>query len=512
MPYHYSSQPCIQPVSPITSAQHSPRSTCIKGGMPSPPSDGARSISPPQHPYSTHLLSSSSMSREDLVGSHHYTSEPATSYSVATTSAMLPYPIAQHRPPSSAHHSAPIPPSHPHEYGITTFEMQRRPSSHAYPYASAHTVGATSSHRYEPNPYGRESAPVYSHGRTPSLGHLPSQMVTPDTSEEMTVGPSTYNHHATVHAEYIGCSSGITAGPSMLHHPPQYASPPMQQQYVKITTAEREHALHQPHQPPVQPAANPVLTSHPLASTNRPQTDAVSYASINTKTTAPNHAGNIVFSVGVSAASHRPSAATQANVTRASTNANLPPANTMASQITKFRATRRVVDKRDHQRRISHSAIERRRRERINDKMSQLRRLVPSCRGQDHLHKLSVLQYAIEYIHELRRKLGIKDEASDLDPVLNPAAADDADVEEDIDDMTSSHTGIDETIDTITSAESSNTSSRQASGSRAMSMDEEDRSKIEDQTQYTSSKDHSSDMTDNQSMPKRSMSLDQMLS
>ncbi|KAF9965050.1 hypothetical protein BGZ70_005496 [Mortierella alpina] len=57
---------------------------------------------------------------------------------------------------------------------------------------------------------------------------------------------------------------------------------------------------------------------------------------------------------------------------------------------------------REKLRKVSHSAIERRRRERINDKILQLKYLVPACVDEDHLHKLSILQSTIEYIQYLK--------------------------------------------------------------------------------------------------------------
>ncbi|KAG0246245.1 hypothetical protein BGX31_003712 [Mortierella sp. GBA43] len=60
---------------------------------------------------------------------------------------------------------------------------------------------------------------------------------------------------------------------------------------------------------------------------------------------------------------------------------------------------------RDLMRKVSHSAIERRRRERINDKILQLKHLVPACVDEDHLHKLSILQSTIEYIQHLKALL-----------------------------------------------------------------------------------------------------------
>ncbi|CAG8578778.1 142_t:CDS:2, partial [Dentiscutata heterogama] len=61
-----------------------------------------------------------------------------------------------------------------------------------------------------------------------------------------------------------------------------------------------------------------------------------------------------------------------------------------------------LADQRELARKVSHSAIERRRRERINDKIMQLKELIPSCADQDHLHKLSILQSSIEYIQYLQ--------------------------------------------------------------------------------------------------------------
>ncbi|KAI9095197.1 hypothetical protein DFS34DRAFT_626969 [Phlyctochytrium arcticum] len=73
-------------------------------------------------------------------------------------------------------------------------------------------------------------------------------------------------------------------------------------------------------------------------------------------------------------------------------------------------------------RKVSHSAIERRRRERINDKIMQLKGLVPACADQENLHKLSILQNAIEYIRVLKDELETTKAAS-VSPPSQPAAA-----------------------------------------------------------------------------------------
>ncbi|KAL0088161.1 helix-loop-helix DNA-binding domain-containing transcription factor [Phycomyces blakesleeanus] len=74
------------------------------------------------------------------------------------------------------------------------------------------------------------------------------------------------------------------------------------------------------------------------------------------------------------------------------------------------------AEQREQARKVSHSAIERRRRERINDKMSHLKQLIPACADQDGLHKMSILQSAIDYIHHLETlvvQMGGKEKLAD---------------------------------------------------------------------------------------------------
>ncbi|KAI8328291.1 hypothetical protein BD560DRAFT_417380 [Blakeslea trispora] len=69
-----------------------------------------------------------------------------------------------------------------------------------------------------------------------------------------------------------------------------------------------------------------------------------------------------------------------------------------------------TADQREQARKMSHSAIERRRRERINDKILQLKELIPSCADRHNLHKMTILQSAIDYIVYLK---GIAHEPSE---------------------------------------------------------------------------------------------------
>ncbi|CEP10328.1 hypothetical protein [Parasitella parasitica] len=81
-------------------------------------------------------------------------------------------------------------------------------------------------------------------------------------------------------------------------------------------------------------------------------------------------------------------------------------------------ATLTTADQREKARKVSHSAIERRRRERINDKILQLKQLIPSCVEQENLHKMSILQSAIDYISYLKDIVKKLDEKSGGDELL----------------------------------------------------------------------------------------------
>jgi hypothetical protein len=84
--------------------------------------------------------------------------------------------------------------------------------------------------------------------------------------------------------------------------------------------------------------------------------------------------------------------------------AYLPPTPPPSSSAT-------APSQKENSRRTSHSAVEKRRRERMNDKIEKLKLLIPSCNAQfpttvqQPIHKLSVLQAAIDYINELHNQL-----------------------------------------------------------------------------------------------------------
>ncbi|KAI9366257.1 hypothetical protein BD770DRAFT_375760 [Pilaira anomala] len=83
------------------------------------------------------------------------------------------------------------------------------------------------------------------------------------------------------------------------------------------------------------------------------------------------------------------------------------------SHINLARSSPTKAEIRETARKTSHSAIEKRRREKMNDKIERLKCLIPSCNSQfpttiqQPIHKLSVLQAAIDYIGELHHQLEI---------------------------------------------------------------------------------------------------------
>ncbi|CEP19068.1 hypothetical protein [Parasitella parasitica] len=97
----------------------------------------------------------------------------------------------------------------------------------------------------------------------------------------------------------------------------------------------------------------------------------------------------------------------QLHPTVAASVVNASPVNSMAFGIrhdsVSSTTSNSTADQREQARKISHSAIERRRRERINDKILRLRDLIPSCAEKENLHKMTILQSAIDYITYLKK-------------------------------------------------------------------------------------------------------------
>ncbi|KAJ3272447.1 hypothetical protein HDV01_005516 [Terramyces sp. JEL0728] len=68
-----------------------------------------------------------------------------------------------------------------------------------------------------------------------------------------------------------------------------------------------------------------------------------------------------------------------------------------------------TLEQKEKLRKVSHTAIERKRRERIANCMLQLKTMVPSNRNQDYLQKLTILENTVKYIRELQEKVDQKE-------------------------------------------------------------------------------------------------------
>lgn len=55
-------------------------------------------------------------------------------------------------------------------------------------------------------------------------------------------------------------------------------------------------------------------------------------------------------------------------------------------------------------RKLTHSQVERRRRDRINERINALKNLVPTCTGLDNLHKMAILDKVAEHIQFLSKE------------------------------------------------------------------------------------------------------------
>ncbi|KAG0081087.1 hypothetical protein BGZ93_002779, partial [Podila epicladia] len=233
------------------------------------------------------------------------------------------------------------------------------------------------------------------------------------------------NHHQSTSQGYPSSTSGtISPYPTPQHHPQHFSSPHQSPRYDRILPKQSIPAMNLPASAlasstsvfQVAPS-RPSLSSYPSSdkkgssssfggsTPQLPQFPSPHSSAIDSRSAPGSPQRYLMLPPQVApSSSSSSSAAPQGSSGRASKKNS-----TSGGSSSKRRSSSsaKVIDQetRDMMRKVSHSAIERRRRERINDKILQLKHLVPSCVDEDHLHKLSILQSTIEYIQHLKRFL-----------------------------------------------------------------------------------------------------------
>lgn len=228
------------------------------------------------------------------------------------------------------------------------------------------------------------------------------------------------NHHS---QGYPPSTSGtsISPYPTPQHHPQHFSSPHQSPRYDRILPKQSIPAMNLPASAlasstsvfQVAPS-RPSLSSYPSMG-DRKGSSSSSFGGSTTPQFSPHT--NAIDSHNRSAPGSpqrylmlppqvAPSSSSSSSAPQSSGSTRTSKKSSSSSSSSKRRSSSsaKVVDQetRDMMRKVSHSAIERRRRERINDKILQLKHLVPSCVDEDHLHKLSILQSTIEYIQHLK--------------------------------------------------------------------------------------------------------------
>lgn len=171
-------------------------------------------------------------------------------------------------------------------------------------------------------------------------------------------------------------------------------------------------------QPPISPSLSPTLTSATTTQNNENTTTPTSQR-ILPKSPAPTQASlaptynyfpyPMQLSPQLHPTSHSPSNQQQQQHPGSVSPLPFQPIGTTPRNNSVSSSTT-TADQREQARKVSHSAIERRRRERINDKIIQLKELIPACQDRENLHKMTILQSAIEYITYLKKVI------EDIDP------------------------------------------------------------------------------------------------
>ncbi|KAG0335252.1 hypothetical protein BG000_007664 [Podila horticola] len=243
----------------------------------------------------------------------------------------------------------------------------------------------------------------------------------------LTIGssPRSTPQHSLHMGHHQGYAPSTTSGtispyPTPQHHPQHFSSPHQSPRYDRILPKQSIPAMNLPASAlasstsvfQVAPS-RPSLSSYPSSDKkgssssfggSTPQFPSPHSSAIDNRSAPSSPQRYLMLPPQVAPSSSSSSSAPQGSSGRASKK------NSSSGTTTSKRrssSSAKVVDQetRDMMRKVSHSAIERRRRERINDKILQLKHLVPSCVDEDHLHKLSILQSTIEYIQHLKRFL-----------------------------------------------------------------------------------------------------------
>ncbi|KAL9547134.1 hypothetical protein MBANPS3_006315 [Mucor bainieri] len=214
-------------------------------------------------------------------------------------------------------------------------------------------------------------------------------------------------------------STSNMAPPPMALPPPliPYPPPHLMPSYYPVYH-QHPYFLSVGPQPPISPSLSPTLSSAssttaptaasatssatatqrilPKSPTSTPTTAAT--AAISPSTLAPTF-NFYPYPIQISPQLHPTAAAAGA--------ANAPPLSPVPFGVrhnsVSSTTSNSTADQREQARKVSHSAIERRRRERINDKILQLKDLIPSCADRENLHKMTILQSAIDYITYLKK-------------------------------------------------------------------------------------------------------------
>ncbi|KAF9435637.1 hypothetical protein BGZ76_005840 [Entomortierella beljakovae] len=246
--------------------------------------------------------------------------------------------------------------------------------------------------------------PQSSHGHmTPSLPPLPSSASTSGYSPRSTPQMSPLSNHYLISPAL----APLSPYPTPQHHPRHYSSPhndpliPKQSIPAMIlpdsalSTSSPSHETTSRSYSTIMPREGDTEMSSPITT---PLTER----------STPNSPRKFMMlppqKVPSTTTSHRSSRSQSRKASISSSNDSTSSAPTSPPSRRRTSSSSKLIDQetRDLMRKVSHSAIERRRRERINDKILQLKHLVPACVDEDHLHKLSILQSTIEYIQHLK--------------------------------------------------------------------------------------------------------------
>ncbi|KAJ2547090.1 hypothetical protein EV175_005355 [Coemansia sp. RSA 1933] len=226
----------------------------------------------------------------------------------------------------------------------------------------------------------------------------PAHYHQPRAAAPITAPPSSHRH-----LEHHALRTRQTEHQHRPHLPPPLVLPPLMHRSNRVKDADYHLSGHQDTASPRSPLSACYSSGTPVPSAKSP---SLSYTSSKTASPAPLSA--LVAAAAASSSSSSPPITSPSPYRDTAQGSQEQQPQQLAKKRKGGRGARSMytAEEKEMRRKISHSAIEKRRRERTNNVLRDLQNMVPWLSKSSKVQKLEILEAAAQYIKELRLPTG----------------------------------------------------------------------------------------------------------